>query len=157
MEAISLNDKLRLKLKLDLALRANRLFVYFGMESVVDGLERLFPVLAVRNALTAANPYHDERGRFTTGPEEESGGSGKSFSDLETKKGINIGDHISFIPQGKSSTITVKVTGKDRGKGSGISGQRVVGGEVRGGVNHYEVPVGVKLVKPSSSVKPESK
>lgn len=140
------NEKARSR-RLNLALAANRLFFYFGMESVLDGLERLFPVLAVKTiALTAANPYHDDKGRFTTGPEEESGGKGVQ-ADLETKKGINIGDHISFVPQGKSSTITVKVTGKDRGKGSGISGQRVVGGVVKPGINSYQVPTGVKTVK----------
>ncbi len=125
--------------RIELAIAAGRLFSLLG---IGDVFECIFPVLG--SVTEFANPYHDDKGRFTTGPEEE--------SDLATKKGINIGDHISFVPQGKSSTVVVKVVGKDRGKGSGINGQRVVDGVVKPGVNHYEVPTGVKVVKPAGSV-----
>lgn len=112
----------------------------------------LFPVLRA-SVSEFANPYHDEKGRFTTGPEEGSGGNGGVQEDLETKKGIGIGDHISFIPVGGQRAVTIKVTGKDRGKGSGVSGQRVVNGIVKPGVNHYEVPTGVQTIKSVKSVK----
>lgn len=133
--------------RFELAMKASRLFAYFGLEAKDGWIDRLFPVLSVGpSAVTAANPYHDEHGRFTTGPEEESSG-GSTQGDLETKKSIGIGDTISFIPQGGQRSVVIKVVGKDRGKGSGVSGQRVVNGVVKPGVNHYEVPVGVKTVK----------
>src|ERR1700746_3558626 len=82
----------------DLAVRAGVAMSYFGMQSVLD---------TVIPSLEFANPYHDERGRFTTGPEEETGGKGGGVeSDLATKKGIEIGSHISFIPQGGSRAVT---------------------------------------------------
>lgn len=152
---VSLDSKEQQK-RIELAVKANRLFVYFGMESVYAGLERIFPALAV-----FSNDCHDESGRFcseSSGSSSASGGGGsgssKTLGDLETKKGINIGDHISFVPQGGKNAITVVVTSKDRGKGSGVSGQRVVGGVVKPGVNHYEVPVGVKTVKVGAGAKP---
>lgn len=88
--------------------------------------------------------------------QETHGNWADGISDLEAKASINVGDVIRFIPEGGTRQVTVKVTGKDRGRGGGISGVRVVGGEAKTGVNHYQTP-GVDKIEKVTAVRETTK
>lgn len=78
--------------------------------------------------------------------QESHGNWAGGAEDLATKKAIEVGDVIKFVPQGAKNAVVVKVTGKARGRGSGITGKRVVGGKVSERENSYQVPEGVETI-----------